>query len=352
MDIKIPKVKAKDFLEQKLGKKVKIIEYKKLGSGFHCVGYKIVYQAGKQRKTVVLRTITPVGFSHDYVSDRANVFVMQQRLSEIVPKHIKSIDVGGLTKYGKLVSLGDCKEFFQIVQEAKGGEYFKDLERIKSTGKLTADDKKRALSLSNYLVQLHKKKFNGSKESAKSIYKRHLRDCIGHGEMLMGVIDTYPDKVSWVNDNQIVKFVSKTIVLWQKLKHKHKRLCRCHGDFHPGNVLFKKGFIVMDASRQEWGDPADDLTCMGINYLWYALMQKGSFKGPFIELFNIYWNNYIKKTKDKELSKIAPLFFAFRGIVVAHPTFYAAQSNKVRKNVFKFINKVLDKKEFNPKKLN
>jgi aminoglycoside phosphotransferase family enzyme len=127
-----------------------------------------------------------------------------------------------------------------------------------------------------------------------------------------------------------------------------------HGDFHPGNIIFKEngGFQVLDASRELWGDPADDITTLAINYIWYSLMQRGDFSGPFAELFNIFWNNYLKKTKDDGVSEIVGLFFAFRGVVVAHSIFYKEQSNSVRRKIFNFVKGVLRDKQFHPRKIN
>ena len=110
-------------------------------------------------------------------------------------------------------------------------------------------------------------------------------------------------------------------------------------------------FIVVDASREIYGDPADDITAMASNYIWFALMHKNKFSGPFKELFKIFWNNYIDKTKDNDISKIAPLFFAFRGLVVAHPLFYKVQTDKTRRKIFNFINNVLEEGAFNRKKI-
>jgi aminoglycoside phosphotransferase (APT) family kinase protein len=43
-----------------------------------------------------------------------------------------------------------------------------------------------------------------------------------------------------------------------------------HGDFHPWNILFQNDcdFAVLDRSRGEWGDPADDVAPLTINYLF------------------------------------------------------------------------------------
>ena len=60
----------------------------------------------------------------------------------------------------------------------------------------------------------------------------------------------------------------------------------------------------------------------------------------------------MRKTKDASVSLLAPLFFAFRGVVVAHPVFYKDQTNAVRRKIFNFINRILVQKKFDPKKIN
>lgn len=277
---------------------------------------------------------------------------MQNEMFKNIPKHAKSIDVIGVDE--KIHPVGNAKEFYQIVEEASGIDYFNDFERIKKTGKISQEDRKKALILSNYLVNLHKKKFKGKKAIADSIYKRHLRDTIGHGEMMLGVIDTYPaiKTLKWTNEKEISEIIRKSFLFKEKIKGLN-RLSRIHGDFHPGNIWFKgKDFIVLDASREPWGDPAEDLACLGLNYIWYALMQTGKFEGPFKELFEIYWNNYIKKSKDRQMNNVAPLFFAWRGFVVAHPLFYKNQTNSTRRKIFNFVKAVLKDEKFDTKKIN
>lgn len=350
---KIPRLAVKEYLEKKEKKPVRILVYDKLGTGWHGSSYKIVYTVGKDMKSVVLRAEKPVGFSHDYASDRARSFVLQHVLSGLIPNHIRSIDVVGLRK-DEVVSIGGCKEFYQFVEEASGTFYKAELDLIMKKNELAEVDRKKALLLSDYLVELHRKKFKGPEEMAKSIHRRHTRDVIGNGEMLVGVLDTYPDKLGWASKEDITELITKAVIFREKIKDKHNRLCRMHGDFHPANIIFRDSthFKVLDASRELWGEPADDLTSMGMNYIWYALMHKGSFSGPFKELFELFWDNYIKKTRDKGVNEIAPLFFAFRGVVVAHPTFYKAQSNNTRCRIFNFVNAVLDDGKFDCNKIN
>ncbi|MFH0875675.1 MAG: phosphotransferase [archaeon] len=360
IEVKIEKKIMQKYLENKFKDKVQILEYKRLGTGWHGTGYSVRFKVKENEKKVVLRTLRPEGFSHDYFSDRAASFILQHELSNKVKNHNKSIDVGGYTPKGELVSIGDCKEFFQIVEFVEGREYVKDLIDIMKRGKLTKEDKDKALILSNYLVELHKEKYvpiGVTKEEknalASSIYRRHLRDCIGHGEMLMGVIDTYPDNLKWTNRKEFSWIIGKAAELREELKDDYKRLARMHGDFHPANIIFKdKKMIVLDASREFFGDPADDFTSMALNYIWYAIQHKGNFSGPFKELFDIYWNNYMKKTKDYKIRKIAPIFIAFRYVVMAHPIFFDFQSDSVRRKLFNIIKNTLNSNEFNPANIN
>ncbi len=359
IEVKIDKKIMQKYLENKFKDRIQILEYKRLGTGWHGTGYSVRFKVKGSKKKVVLRTLRPEGFSHDYFSDRAASFILQHELSSRVKNHIKSIDVGGYTPKGELVSIGDCKEFFQIVEFVEGREYVKDLLEIMKIGKLTKEDKDKALMLSNYLVDLHKEKYNPDvreeekKALASSIYKRHLRDCVGNGEMLMGVIDTYPDNLKWTNRKEFSWIIGRCAELREELKDDYKRLCRIHGDFHPANVVFKDNkMIVLDASRELFGDPTDDFTSMALNYIWYAIQHKGDFSGPFKELFEICWNNYMKKTKDYKIRKIAPIFIAFRYVVMAHPIFFKMQSDSVRRKLFNIIINTLKAGDFNPEDIN
>ena len=355
METKISKEIIKKYLKEKF-KTFELLEYKKLGKGWHGSSYKLMFNSRNKLYNLILRTKNKSGFSHDYKSDRASCFILAHEMANSIQKHSSSLDVVGVTKNRNLVSLGACNEFFQLVEAIEGTEYMKDLERIKDKRSVGKKDKERALILSNYLVNLHKNKFKGNKQLADSIYKRHLRDCIGHGEMLLGVIDTYPKKIRFSSQKEITNIIKKCVELRENIKNRHHRLCSIHGDFHPGNIFFQNdnynNLIVLDASREMYGDPADDLTAMAINYIWFALKQKDNFSGHFKELFEIFWKNYIRKANDKEINKIAALFFAFRGTVVAHPLFYKGQSNKTRRKIFNFINNVLEDKVFNYKKIN
>ncbi len=154
IEIKIPEGIMKKYLEEREAASIVLLSYERLGSGWHGTGYKIKYDVKGNTKNVILRTLRPVDFSHDYASDRAKVFTLQHELSNSIPKHISSIDVGGYAEDGSLMSLGKAKEYFQIVEVAYGATYVDDLIRILNDKKLNDDDIKKAKMLSGYLAEL------------------------------------------------------------------------------------------------------------------------------------------------------------------------------------------------------
>jgi aminoglycoside phosphotransferase family enzyme len=353
IQIKIPRRVVQKYLDSREGRRVRILKYEKLGSGWHGTGYMIRFRVSSKEKELVLRTLMPSDFSHDYSSDRAKVFILQHEMAHGIPGHVRSYDVAGYEKGGSLVSLGDVSEYFQAVQVARGTPYSHDFQRIKETGWLLNEDREKAKALASYLLKLHAIKFKGTKGSARSLRRRHSRDALGHGEMMIGVVDTYPDGFKFISKAKLTGIICKAAAFREKIKDIPYIPCRIHGDFHPSNIIFNGGRIsVLDASREVYGDPADDVIAMAINYIWFAVMQSGSFKGPFAELFRIFWSSYFKMAANRHILRTAGIFFAFRGVVVAHPVFYSAQSDDVRRKMMRLVDRLLSASSFNPNRIN
>ncbi|MEM2961363.1 MAG: aminoglycoside phosphotransferase family protein, partial [Candidatus Bathyarchaeia archaeon] len=107
-----------------------------------------------------------------------------------------------------------------------------------------------------------------------------------------------------------------------------------------------------DRSRGEWGEPADDLAAMTINYLFYSLQAYGEMKDPFRRLFELFWKNYLDKTGDDEILKVIQPFYAWRGLVIASPIWYPNLTADTRSKIFNFIKNVLKLEKIDTEEIN
>ena len=309
----------------------------------------IEYEVSGDREKAVLETMAPSTFGHDHFADRAQTILWEHSAFNNLPRHVRSLDSGAFLDSGRLISTGKVHEFFLLTAYAPGTGYFKDLERIRDRGAAEETDLIRVTALSDYLVEIHREK-----TEAPGLYLRRIRDLIGHGECIMGIIDSYPETFDFI-DAPLLEEIERACVAWRwQIKRRTHRLSQVHGDFHPWNVLFRKGadFSVLDRSRGEWGEPADDTAAMSINYLFFSLQRSGRFEGAFEKMFLSFWDNYLDKTGDREMLEVIAPFFAFRGLVVASPLWYPHLSSVLRKTIFTFIRNVLGSGSFDPREMN
>ena len=361
-EIKISKRKLREYFSTfynadvkidyvgELGKKTeKASEMELKGFGYG-KPYLIEFTMDGKNKSVVLETLrVGGGFGHDHFSDRAQVLIWQHSVFNRLPKHVRSVDVGAFTVNGGLKSVGDCTEYFIVTELVEGQLYHLDLDRIKEQKQLSQLDLDRCRALSDYLVSIHK-----VKENAPELYVRRIRDLVGHGECIFGLTDSYPDKLSYIGESDFVEIEKKCIEWRWKLKHKAHRLSQVHGDYHPWNILFREGtdFTALDRSRGEWGEPADDVSALTINYLFYSLQAYGELAGSFERLFDLFWRNYLDKTGDEEVLSVVQPFYAWRGLVVASPVWYPNLSLDVRRKLFNFIRRILEAEKLELKEIN
>jgi hypothetical protein len=303
----------------------------------------IEYDAEGTHRQVVLETMTPSTFGHDHFSDRAQSILWEHGAFNTLPRHVRSLDSGAFLRSGSLVSTGQAEEFFLLTEFVEGQGYFKDLDRIRETGLTTKNDLDRTIALAEYLVEVH-----SVRHDSPPLYTRRIRDLLGHGECIMGLIDNYPAVHGFI-DQELLQSIERSCLEWRwRIKGRSHRLCRVHGDFHPWNILFREGpdFTVLDRSRGEWGEPADDITCITINYLFSSLLRSGRFTEPFTRLFTLFWETYLGKTGDRELPQVAAPFLAWRGLVIASPVWYPRLPDGVRRTIFTFIQNVLASERF------
>ena len=323
------------------------VDIKKLGSGVQGSGFLVELSTHKGVTSYVVKSLIPKGFGHDYPSDRAAVFFLDLDEFNTMPRHVKAVDVLAEMEDGSVRSIGGGKEYYLLMEKGEGKDYFHDLNGYSQKEQLENSDIKKIKAMTSYLAGIH-----GVKKDSKTLYWRKLRDSVGHGECLMGVLDMYPEGI--LPYKEMSEIIKKSVDWNFRLKPMFGRLSQIHGDFHPGNIWFKDeaDFILLDRSRGPWGEPADDVTALTVNYIFFSIKHHGMVKGAYLEGLNLFFEDYVKQSGDKEVYSVVQLFYAFRGAVVANPVFYPQLTDEKRKMIFRFIHNVLDSKKFEPEKVN
>lgn len=302
---------------------------------------------GVPRSLVVARTRPAQGFGHDYPADRAWQALYGHQAYNTFPRHVQSLDVAFVRGSGELVSTADAGEFFQLVEKAAGRLYWLDLDRMLD-GPATDLDAARAGALGRFLAEAH-----AVRREEPTLYERRIRELVGHGECLMGILDSYPHPFALLPP-AACEDVERAAVSWRwRLRGRSHRLARVHGDFHPWNILFREGadFSVLDRSRGEWGEPADDVAALGVNYLFFGLRKSlgrapDAVAEPFLRLFHAFLDAYREAARDRELLEVLPPFFAFRALVIAHPRWYPDLADRTRAALLRFADRMVNAPRF------
>ena len=336
------------------GKRKSKEDVKKLGYG---VPYLLAYkEKGKEKKSILSTMRIGRGFGHDYRSDRVDNLIMSYDTWNHLPNHCRVQDFGAFRKNDSgMISLGNADEFFILRPMVQGIEYYKDLDRILEEGKLEKYDIPKCKTLAEYLVTIHKKK--NRREIDEGLYTRKIRDTLGHGECIFGLVDSYPHKdLGYVKPVDLERIEKKCVEHRWRLKDKTFRLSQVHGDFHPWNILFKDKtttkFFLLDRSRGEWGEPADDVCALSINYIFYSLRKYGDLRKEFLDLYNEFIGLYLEGSGDKEILNAMPLFYVFRALVIASPLWYPTLTPDIRRKIFNFAENILDSNRFEPSSVN
>jgi hypothetical protein len=346
------------YIERVCGGPVEVLELHSLGgtgadSDPKGLGYGVPFEVecvvgGRLRSFVMSRTRPVQGFGHDYPADRAWQAIYAHGAYNTFPRHVQSLDVGFVRQSGELVSAGDAAEYFQLVEKAPGSLYWLDLDRMLA-GPVRDLDDERARALGRFLAEAH-----AQKRDEPTLYQRRIRELVGHGECLMGILDSYPHPYSLLPPADC-EALERAAVAWRwRLRGRAHRLSRVHGDFHPWNILFETGtaFTVLDRSRGEWGEPADDVSALGINYLFFGL-RKGATKvaEPFSGLFFAFLGAYLAESGDWELLEVLPPFLMFRALVIAHPRWYPTLTDATRRALLDFARAMAGARAFDPRSL-
>ncbi len=352
-DTPITHARVQRYLQRRGHPNATVIDMTPLGQeaqeGLKDYGYgcpiRVRFISDGAQRDVVLRTMSPDPFGHDRRADRIGNLILSYDTFDTIPRHIQPLDVGVFDDTGELLSL-PAGEGFLVTEYVEGELYASDLHAMANRHTATPRDLDRARALALTLAELHRLPTEHTAET----YRRSVRDTLGAGEGIFGLCDSYPPDHPVATAARL-EAIEHAALAWRwRLRAFEHRVRRTHGDFHPFNILFREGtdFTVLDCSRGALGEPADDVTCLSINYLFFALTTQEHFDGALRAAWDAFWNTYLGATNDEDMLRVVAPFFAWRGLVVASPLWYPQVPNTVRDRLMRMIERLLDGASFHP----
>lgn len=296
------------------------------------------------RRRFVFRTQRADVFGHDRRADRVEAALLSHELFNAIPAHVRALDVGVALDGGRFLSLAGTGEPYLVTEWAEGALYAEDLRRLARGDAAAPLDLARAGALASYLAALHAEKLDDP-----AAWRRAVRDLVGHGEGIFGMVDGFSAGVAAAPAARL-RAIEERCLAWRwRLRDRSARLARTHGDFHPFNIVFRppaagedgSRFALLDASRGGKGDPADDVVALSVNYPFFALDHPGAWRalGP---LWRRFWERYLSETGDAAVLESAPPYLAWRALVLASPRFYPRLSAAARDALLTLAERALD----------
>lgn len=347
------------YLEARHGHRIEIQELSELrgeaegASALKQFGYGrpllVEYRAGDQALREVLHRIRRNAFGREREEDRAAAVWFDFRAFGRLPRHVPAMDMLVHAHDGSLRSIHDAEELLLVTAYRPGHLYADDLLRIRDEGSARPVDVQRAEALAAYLAGIHQVRHDDA-----TLWRRRLRDLVGHGEGIMGLIDSYPPGLDYAPREELQSLEEQANRWRWRLKTLDGRLAQVHGDFHPFNILFGQGaeFDLLDRSRGVWGEPADDVSCLAINYLFFSLQRAGRLAGPFRELYDRFWSRYLALRPDEQLTAVIQPWLAWRALVIASPVWYPTLDDDVRIKLLTLARRVMAEDRFDYRQVN
>jgi hypothetical protein len=298
----------------------------------------VTYRLGEEERQEVFHRLRRNAFGRERQDDLVAAIWLDHQTFNQLPRHVQAVDMLALNHRDELHSLQTAVDLLLVTTYQPGQPYAHDLIRIRDEGTSQPLDEQRTIALARYLAQIH-----AVKKDEPALWQRRLRDLIGHGEGIMGLTDSYPPSLAYVSSRELQQIEQEANCWRWRLKPLTHRLCQVHGDFHPFNIIFDRDteFYVLDRSRGVWGEAADDVSCLTINYIFFSLQRVGQLARPFDYLHDLFWQTYLAARPDGELTAVIQPWLAWRALVLASPIWYPTLGDDIRRKLLAFARHVL-----------
>ena len=220
---------------------------------------------------LVFRTQSANEFGHDRRADRAAGALLAFDTFGRIPRHVRALDVGA--HHGRRRSaLGSRRSRVLSPHDVRSGPSVRRRSAPHRRGAAASrrSTSSAAAALAGYLVELH-----AMRGGRPAVYPRAIRDLVGSGEGIFGIIDGYPADTPGGAARAAARHraplpstgaggCAAAATRWR----------RTHGDFHPFNVVFGEGADFTAARRQprlRRRSRRRRRPRMAVNYVFFAL---------------------------------------------------------------------------------